>query len=79
MFQESAQAALELHNTELEPGLKVQVHISDPSARKGRTDEGANQKELYVAGLSKFAKEHELRKLFEAVSFLCALFRSSLS
>ncbi|KAL8280474.1 hypothetical protein RQP46_007122 [Phenoliferia psychrophenolica] len=62
---ESAEASLALHDKELENGFKLQVAISDPSARKGRTDTDANQKELYVAGLSKFVKEFELKKLFE--------------
>ena len=63
----SAQAALALHGTEIE-GFKIQVFISDPGRKKGRTDAGANQKELYVAGLSKFTKELDLKRLFEPVS-----------
>ncbi|KAM0751866.1 hypothetical protein T439DRAFT_325059 [Meredithblackwellia eburnea MCA 4105] len=62
---ESADASLELNNTELETGLKLQVAISDPSARKGRTDAGANQKELYVTNLSRFVKEVDLERLFK--------------
>lgn len=67
--QTSAQAALSLHNTELE-GLKLSVLVSDPGRKKGRTDAGANDRELYVAGLSKFVKEQDLKKLFEVVSGL---------
>ncbi|KAK4702065.1 squamous cell carcinoma antigen recognized by T-cells 3, partial [Phenoliferia sp. Uapishka_3] len=62
---EAAQASLELHQKEMEGGLKLQVAISDPAAKKGRTDVDANQKELYVAGLSKFVKELDLKRLFE--------------
>ena len=51
----------------LENGFKLQVAISDPTVRKGRTDTDANQKELYVAGLSKFVKEFEIKRLFEPV------------
>lgn len=46
----------------------MQVFISDPGRKKGRTDAGANQKELYVAGLSRFTKELDLKRLFEPVS-----------
>lgn len=48
----------------------MQVFISDPGRKKGRTDAGANAKELYVAGLSKFVKELDLKRLFEPVSEL---------
>ncbi|GAA6059133.1 hypothetical protein JCM10212_003880 [Sporobolomyces blumeae] len=60
-----AQAALELNGTELEPGHRLGVYISDPSRKKSRTDSGANNRELYVSSLAKFVKEDELRKLFE--------------
>lgn len=50
-------------------GIKLIVYISDPGRKKSRTDAGANNKELYVQGLSKFVKEADLRKLFEEVSF----------
>lgn len=66
--QASAQAALALHGTQLEGGFKLTVYISDPGRKKGRTDAGANEKELYVAGLSKFVKDTDLKKLFEPVS-----------
>ncbi|GAA6048750.1 hypothetical protein JCM3770_003941 [Rhodotorula araucariae] len=60
-----AQAALELHGTELEPGHALSVLISDPSRKKSRSDASANQRELYVASLAKSIKEGDLRKLFE--------------
>lgn len=65
--QASAEAALSLHNTELEPDVKLVVYISDPGKKKGRTDAGVNDRELYIAGLSKFVKEIDLRRLFEPV------------
>ncbi|BGP52072.1 Splicing factor [Rhodotorula kratochvilovae] len=60
-----AQAALELHGTELEPGHALSVLVSDPSRKKSRSDATANQRELYVASLAKSVKEGDLRKLFE--------------
>lgn len=69
-LQAAAEASLELHKKELEGGLKLQVAISDPTAKKSRTDIGANQKELHIAGLSKFVKEFDLRRLFEKVRTL---------
>ncbi|GAA5937957.1 U6 snRNP complex subunit PRP24 [Sporobolomyces koalae] len=60
-----AQAALELNGTELEPGHKLGVFVSDPARKKSRTDSGANNRELYVSSLAKFVKEDELRKVFE--------------
>ncbi|KAK4054023.1 Splicing factor [Microbotryomycetes sp. JL221] len=60
---EQAQAALSLHNSELE-GHKISVLISDPTRKKERTDVGANDKELYIAGLAKSTKEDDLRALF---------------
>ncbi|GAA5897738.1 hypothetical protein JCM5296_000867 [Sporobolomyces johnsonii] len=60
-----AQAALELNGSELEPGHRLGVYISDPGRKKSRSDTGANNRELYIASLSKFVKEDELRKVFE--------------
>ncbi|KAL4250529.1 hypothetical protein ABKN59_002266 [Abortiporus biennis] len=60
----SAKAALELHGSELEPGHNMSVFLSNPERRKERTDVDANDKEIYVAGVSKFATKEELRKLF---------------
>ncbi|GAA6015137.1 hypothetical protein JCM10207_003614 [Rhodosporidiobolus poonsookiae] len=60
-----AQAALALHGTELEPGHKLSVLISDPSRKKSRTDTNANERELYIAGLARSTKETDLRKMFE--------------
>ncbi|BGP66332.1 Splicing factor [Rhodotorula toruloides] len=60
-----AQAALELHGTELEPGHPLSVFVSDPSRKKNRTDANANSRELYIANLAKSVKDVDLRKLFE--------------
>lgn len=65
LLQAHAQAALELHGTELEPGHALSVLVSDPSRKKSRSDAGAHQRELYVASLAKSVKEGDLRKLFE--------------
>ncbi|KAK4048669.1 Splicing factor [Microbotryomycetes sp. JL201] len=60
---DDAQAALALHNTEVE-GHKLSVMVSDPSRKKDRTDLNANDKELYVANLARSTKEDDLRALF---------------
>ncbi|KAG2362701.1 hypothetical protein BDR07DRAFT_1609331 [Suillus spraguei] len=64
----SAQRALELHGRELEPDRAISVLISNPERKKERSDADANERELYVAGLSKFATKEDLRKVFETVS-----------
>lgn len=61
----SAQRALELHGRELEPDRAISVLISNPERKKERSDADANERELYVAGLSKFATKEDLRKVFE--------------
>ncbi|PCH39752.1 hypothetical protein WOLCODRAFT_136486 [Wolfiporia cocos MD-104 SS10] len=61
---ESAEAALELHGRELEPGLSLNVFISNPERKKERTDRDANDREIYVAGLSKPVTKEDLEKLF---------------
>ncbi|EJC97945.1 uncharacterized protein FOMMEDRAFT_97432 [Fomitiporia mediterranea MF3/22] len=63
--KEAAQAALSLHGTELEPGLPMNVFISNPERKKERTDAGADDREVYVAGLSKFVIRDDLKKLFK--------------
>ncbi|KAJ7695961.1 hypothetical protein B0H17DRAFT_930002 [Mycena rosella] len=62
----SAQGALELHGRELEPGLTLNVLISNPERKKERSDQDANEREIYVAGLSKFTTKVDLEKLFKA-------------
>jgi len=64
LCQASAQAALELHGRELEPGLNLNVYISNPERKKERTDAGADQREVYVAGLAKSTKRADLEGLF---------------
>lgn len=56
-----------LNNKELEEGLAISVHISNPERKKERTDTGANDREVYVAGLSKFVTKPDLEKLFGTV------------
>ncbi|POY75020.1 hypothetical protein BMF94_1996 [Rhodotorula taiwanensis] len=65
-----AQAALELHGRELEPGHALVAQISDPSRKKSRSDADANKRELYVANIARSAKEPDLRKLFETYGTL---------
>ncbi|GJE88539.1 RNA-binding protein Prp24 [Phanerochaete sordida] len=60
----AAEAALELHGRELEPGRTLQVFISNPERRKERTDADANDRELHVAGLARSVKKQDLEKLF---------------
>jgi squamous cell carcinoma antigen recognized by T-cells 3 len=66
--QTAARLALESHGRELEPGLSLNVYISNPERRKERTD--ADAREVYVAGLSKFVTKGDLEKLFRTVSSL---------
>ncbi|KAJ6619546.1 hypothetical protein B0H10DRAFT_2367855 [Mycena sp. CBHHK59/15] len=61
----SAQSALELHGRELEPDLTMNVFISNPERKKERTDQDANEREVYVAGLSRFTTKLDLEKLFK--------------
>lgn len=68
ILQSSAQNALELHGRELEPDRPMSVLISNPERKKERTDADANEKEIYVAGLSKFTTKEDLEKLFKTVS-----------
>ncbi|KAI0755299.1 RNA-binding protein Prp24 [Daedaleopsis nitida] len=61
----SAEAALELNGADMEEGHKLSVYISNPERRKERTDSDANDREVYVAGLSKFVKKEDLATLFK--------------
>jgi hypothetical protein len=74
ILQSAAQNALELHGQELEPDRPMSVLISDPERRKERTDADANEKEVYVAGLSKFTTKEDLMKMFKTVSPAFAVF-----
>ncbi|EPQ51022.1 hypothetical protein GLOTRDRAFT_66218 [Gloeophyllum trabeum ATCC 11539] len=60
----SAKEALLLHGIELEPGLPLNVYISNPERKKERTDADADAREVYVAGLSKFTTKEDLEKIF---------------
>ncbi|KIO31343.1 hypothetical protein M407DRAFT_220481 [Tulasnella calospora MUT 4182] len=59
-----AQAALELNGRELEPGMPMNVYISNPQRKKERTDANVEQREIYVAGLAKSTTQKELEELF---------------
>ncbi|KIJ64460.1 hypothetical protein HYDPIDRAFT_111787 [Hydnomerulius pinastri MD-312] len=60
----SAERALELHGRELEPERALSVYISNPERKKERTDADANEREVYVAGLSRFTNKEDLRAVF---------------
>jgi RNA recognition motif-containing protein len=65
--QTSAENALELHGYELEPNQPLNVLTSNPERKKERTDQDANEREVFVAGLSKFTTQGDLEKLFKTV------------
>ncbi|KAG5646531.1 hypothetical protein DXG03_003298 [Asterophora parasitica] len=65
IFDTSADNALELHGRELELNQPMNVFISNPERKKERTDQDANEREIYVAGLSKFTTKVDLDKLFK--------------
>ena len=46
------------------------VYISNPERRKERTDSDANEREVYVAGLSKLVTKEDLETLFKTVSHI---------
>jgi RNA recognition motif-containing protein len=60
----SAERALELHGHELEPERSLSVYISNPERKKDRTDADADEREVYVAGLSKFTNREDLQGVF---------------
>jgi squamous cell carcinoma antigen recognized by T-cells 3 len=47
--------------------MPLSVLISNPERKKERTDARANEREIYVAGLSKFTTQEDLEKLFSTV------------
>jgi hypothetical protein len=56
------------------------VLISNPERKKERTDADADEREIYVAGLSKFTTKEDLEKLFKTVRLqlsLCCRIRST--
>lgn len=69
-IQASAGEALILHGKELEPGHSMSVLLSNPERKKERTDQDANEREIYVAGLSRFTTQIDLEKLFKTVGDL---------
>lgn len=52
--------------------MPISVLISNPERKKDRTDVDANDREVYVAGVSKFVTKKELEELFKAVSAKCS-------
>ncbi len=46
------------------------MYISNPERKKERTDSDANDREVYVAGLSKFATKEDLQGVFKTVSIV---------
>ena len=67
LYQASANDALALHDHELEPELRLNVYISNPERKKDRSDASVDAREVYVAGLSRFVTDEDLKKLFKAV------------
>ncbi|KAI0771140.1 RNA-binding protein Prp24 [Trametes elegans] len=61
----SAEGALELNGTDIEEGRKLSVYISNPERKKERTDSDANEREVYIAGLSKLVTKEDLENLFK--------------
>lgn len=59
-----------MHGRELEPNLPLNVYVSNPERKKERTDQDANEREVYVAGLSRFTNKGDLEKLFTTVTLL---------
>lgn len=66
-LQTSAENALELNGTDMEEGRRLSVYISNPERRKERTDSDANEREIYIAGLSKLVTKEDLETLFKTV------------
>ncbi|KAF9220989.1 hypothetical protein BS17DRAFT_786300 [Gyrodon lividus] len=60
----SAERALELHGRKLESERTLSVYISNPERKKERTDADADEREVYVAGLSRFTTKEDLRGVF---------------
>ncbi|KAH7922022.1 hypothetical protein BV22DRAFT_1131760 [Leucogyrophana mollusca] len=66
----SAERALELHGRELEPERAISVLMSNPERKKERTDADAGEREIYVAGLSKFTTKEDLENVFRTYGSL---------
>ncbi|KEI40381.1 uncharacterized protein L969DRAFT_621145 [Mixia osmundae IAM 14324] len=69
----SAESALALHGTELEPKRKLSVYISDPDRKRARTDADTHRREILVSQLTPFVKEYDLRKLFTPCGVVTAI------
>ncbi|KAH7914268.1 hypothetical protein BJ138DRAFT_1177428 [Hygrophoropsis aurantiaca] len=66
----SAERALGLHGRELEPDRAISVLISNPERKKERSDADAGEREIYVAGLSKFTTKEDLENVFKTYGSL---------
>lgn len=60
-----------MNGKELAPSRPLNVFISNPERKKERTDAGANEKEVYVAGLAKSTTREDLDGVFKQVSVCC--------
>ncbi|CAO1625875.1 unnamed protein product [Parajaminaea phylloscopi] len=65
--REATEAQAALHQHSLAPGTALQVHLSDPSRRKQRTDANANDRELFVTGIPKKCSPEEVQSHFDAL------------
>lgn len=65
--REAREAQSALHQHSLTPGMSLQVYLSDPSRRKQRTDANANDRELFVTGISKRCSTEEVQSHFDAL------------
>lgn len=65
--REAQEAMAALHQHSLAPGTSLQVHLSDPSRRKQRTDANADERELYVSSIARGCSPEQLRAHFEAL------------
>lgn len=66
-MQEAAQKSLELHGTQLAPGLSLSVLISDPAAKQKRSDAQPEGQTLFVNGLLKDDTKESVEAIFSSV------------
>lgn len=66
--QAAAQEALQLHNFKIDGGeFPLTVLISDPAAKKKRTDAESTKSSLFVGGLNSKTTENDVNNLFSKV------------
>ena len=61
---EDAQQALDMNGIELEPGLEVSVHISDPDKKHDRSGPAEEGRQLFIRNLPFKASEKDLTRQF---------------